>query len=164
MAVISTTAATRPEAIPVAQKLAYGSGNFASLTTGYGISSLANYVFNIALGVNPALVGLALALPRFLDLFTDPLAGYLSDNYRRHFGRRAFIAVGTVASALFFALVWWFPQGLSEHGYFLWLLIFSCAAYTGWSFLSIPWQALGFELTANYHERTRLMAVSTLLG
>jgi glycoside/pentoside/hexuronide:cation symporter, GPH family len=154
----------KSETLSTAQKLAYGSGNFASLTTGYGISSLANYVFNIALGVNPALVGLALALPRFLDLFTDPIAGYLSDNYRRRFGRRTFIAAGTVASAVFFALVWWFPAGLSERGYFLWLLLFSCAAYTGWSLLSIPWQALGFELTDNYHERTRLMAVSTLLG
>ena len=43
------------DTLTAAQKLAYGSGNFASLTTGYGISSLANYVFNIALGVNPAL-------------------------------------------------------------------------------------------------------------
>src|SRR5882724_2413689 len=91
----------RAETIPVAQKLAYGAGNFASLTTGYGISSLANYVFNIALGVNPALVGLALALPRFLDLFTDPVAGYLSDNYRRRFGRRTFIAAGTGEWAFF---------------------------------------------------------------
>lgn len=158
------TRTEQSDTLPTAQKLAYGSGNFASLTTGYGISSLANYVFNIALGVNPALVGMALALPRFLDLFTDPIAGYLSDNYRLRFGRRSFIAVGTVASAFFFASVWWFPTGLSERGYFLWLLLFSCAAYTGWSFLSIPWQALGFELTDNYHERTRLMAVSTLLG
>ncbi len=159
-----TPTKTRSGSLSAGQKLAYGSGNFASLTTGYGISSLANYVFNIALGVNPALVGLALALPRFLDLFTDPLAGYLSDNYRSRFGRRWFIAAGTVASAAFFAMVWWFPLGLSEQGNFLWLLLFSCATYAGWSFLSIPWQALGFELTDDYHERTRLMAVSTLLG
>ena len=152
------------DSLSSAQKVAYGSGNFASLTTGYGISSLANYVFNIALGVNPALVGLALALPRFLDLFTDPIAGYLSDNYRQRYDRRTFIAAGTVVSAVFFAVVWWFPSGLSERGYFLWLLVFSCITYIGWSFLSIPWQALGFELTDSYHERTRLMAVSTFLG
>lgn len=164
MAADSTVAREKSGALSTTQKLAYGSGNFASLTTGYGISSLANYVFNLALGVNPALLGLALALPRLLDLFTDPLAGYLSDTYRSRFNRRSFIAAGVVTSAVFFASVWLFPVGLSERGYFLWLLLFSCATYTGWSFLSIPWQALGFELTESYHERTRLMAVSTFLG
>ncbi|SDS33008.1 MFS transporter [Opitutus sp. GAS368] len=164
MAVTPTSTATRTETLPFGQRLAYASGNFASLTTGYGISSLANYVFNIALGVNPALVGLALALPRLLDLFTDPLAGYLSDTYRQQHDRRSFIALGAVVSSGFFALVWLFPDGMSERGYFLWLLLFSCATYTGWSFLSIPWQALGFELTESYHERTRLMAASTFLG
>jgi len=145
------------------QRLAYASGNFASMTTGYGILSLAPYVFNLGLGVDPALVGLALAAPRGVDLFTDPAAGYLSDRVRRYISRRAFVGWGALFSAVCFALVWWVPAGLSEHGDFNWLLIFSCATAVGWSILSIPWQALGFELTSDYHERTRLMATSTVV-
>lgn len=152
------------EKLPVGQRALYGAGNMASLTTGYGIGSLANYVFNIALGVNPALVGLAQALPRLLDLITDPLAGYLSDALKPRHGRRRLIALGTIVSAVFFAAVWLFPPGLSTNGYFAWLLGFSCLTYVGWSLLSVPWQALGFELAASPHERTRLMAVATFLG
>lgn len=150
--------------VTLTQRWAYGTGSFTSLTAGYGISSLANYIFNIALGVNPALVGVALAVPRFVDLFTDPTAGYLSDSLRERFGRRTFIAVGSSVSAIFFAMVWLYPLGLSEKGYFCWLLGFSCATSLGWSLLSVPWQALGFEITNDYNERTRLMAVSTIMG
>jgi GPH family glycoside/pentoside/hexuronide:cation symporter len=145
------------------QRLAYGSGNFASMTTGYGIVSLAPYVFTLGLGLNPALVGLALAAPRFVDLFTDPAVGILSDRVIGRVSRRAFVGWGSVFSAICFCLVWWFPHGMSERGNFLWLLGFSCATAVGWSLLSIPWQALGFELTSDYHERTQLMAAATVI-
>jgi len=150
--------------LTVRARVAYGVGNFASLTTGYGIGSLANFVFNLGLGVNPALVGMAQAIPRLVDLVTDPLTGHLSDTLRARWGRRVFVAAGAIVSAVFFAAIWLFPTGLSERGYFLWLLGFSCATYIGWSLLSVPWQALGFELTEDYHERTRLMAAATFFG
>jgi GPH family glycoside/pentoside/hexuronide:cation symporter len=151
-------------ALPWSQRIRYGLGNAASLTTGYGIGSLANYVFNLALGVNPALVGLAQAIPRLVDLVTDPVAGYLSDTLKPRYGRTRLIALGTLLSALFFAAVWWFPTGLSATGYFTWLLVFSCLTYVGWWLLSVPWQAMGFELAATAHERTKLMAVATFFG
>ena len=133
------------------------------MTTGYGIVTLAPYVFNLGLGVNPAWVGFALAVPRLVDLFTDPAAGWLSDRWRRRWGRTRFIGVGSVLSAGCFAATWWFPSGWSAHAYFWWLLVFATTTAIGWSILSVPWQALGFELTDNYHERTKLMAASTLI-
>ncbi len=149
--------------LSLVQRWSYAIGNFSSMMTGYGIVTLAPYVFNLSLGVDPALIGVALAVPRFVDLFTDPAAGYLSDRLAAKLSRQAFVGWGALLSALCFAAVWWFPSGLTQHGYFLWLLTFSCATAVGWSFLSIPWQALGFELTSDYHERTRLMAASTLI-
>lgn len=145
------------------QRLAYASGNYANMTTGYGVLTLAPFFFTLSLGVDPALVGLALALPRFVDLFTDPLVGYFSDRVLGRFSRQAFIGAGAAISALFFGLVWWVPVGLSQREDFYWLCGFSCLTAVGWSVLTIPWQALGFELTPDYHERTRLMAISTLV-
>ena len=92
------------------QRFAYGAGGFASITTGYGIDNLANYVVNIALGVNPALLGIAQSIPRLVDLFTE---GYLSDTYWHRLGRRTFIAVGSFVSAAFFASVCLFSLGFS---------------------------------------------------
>lgn len=142
----------------------YGVGNMANLTTGYGVTQLINPVFNLGLGLNPGWIGLAQTAPRLLDIITDPLAGYLCDRLKPRFGRRIFVGFGAIFSAVSFALIWLFPSGLTHAQYFCWLLIFLSLTYLGWSLLAVPWQALGFELTDDYHERTRLMAVSTLFG
>ncbi|WP_438481386.1 MFS transporter [Oleiharenicola lentus] len=150
--------------IPWLPFLAYGSGNIACCVLGYGVGGLANYVFNIGLGVDPVLIGLALALPRAVDLITDPVVGYLSDRFAARWGRRSFIGVGSVFGAIFFTAIWMFPPNLTATGYFLWLLGFSCATYVALSVVQVPLQALGFELTADPNERTRLMAISLSLG
>jgi GPH family glycoside/pentoside/hexuronide:cation symporter len=49
----------------------------------------------------PILVGLALTLIRLYDAFTDPIAGWISDNFRSKFGRRRpFILGAGVISGL----------------------------------------------------------------
>ncbi len=144
--------------------IAYGSGNISCCILGYGIVGLANYVFNIGLGVDPLLVGLALSLPRAIDLVTDPLVGYFSDLYLARFSRQVFIAAGSLAGAGFFAVIWLFPPGLSPNGYFAWLLGFSCATFIALSFVQVPLQALGFELSQEPQDRNRLMAFHLSLG
>ena len=52
------------------------------------INMLAMPIYSIALGVSPALVGLATAIPRLLDAFADPIMGNISDNARTRWGRR----------------------------------------------------------------------------
>jgi len=149
--------------LPFSQAVAYGSGNVAGSLLGWTMAVLLP-VFNLALGVNPALVGVASSLPRLVDLFTDPLAGYLSDSLRRRFRRGFFIAAGSVFGGLFYALLWLFPMGLSPNGYFAWILVITSGALIGWSFVSVPLQALAFEMTEDGNERTRLMAYSTVMG
>jgi hypothetical protein len=48
------------------QRVDNAAGNFANMTTGYGILNLAPYIFDISLRIDPALVGLTLAAPRHL--------------------------------------------------------------------------------------------------
>jgi len=150
--------------LPWLAVIAYGSGNIACCILGYGIAGLANYVFNIGLGVDPFLVGLALSLPRAVDLVTDPLVGYISDLYQARFSRQAFIAAGSLAGAGLFSMIWLFPPGLSVNGYFAWLLGFSCVTFVALSFVQVPLQALGFELSQEPEDRNRLMAFHLSLG
>ena len=144
--------------------MAYGVGNVACTIAAFGISMLAPYVFNLELGMSPALLGLALSLPRFVDLFTDPMAGYLADRVRLPNGRRLFIALGSIFAALSFGATWWFPAGLSMAGYFAWLLVFGCLSYTGLSAIAVPLQALAYDMSADGYQRTRLMMVSLFMG
>src|ERR1700729_3380332 len=115
---------TKPEApaekLPLSQTLAFGVGNMANQIFDSGIQYIVLQVFNISLGVNPFLVGLAQSVARGVDLFTDPLAGYLSDSLRHRFGLRFYLAMGSVVGGICFALIWLFPLGLSPTAYFTW--------------------------------------------
>jgi len=115
--------------------------------------------------VSPALVGLLGALPRLTDAFTDPLMGYISDHTRSKWGRRRpYIFVGAIAAGLIFALLWQLPEGRSETFYFWFFLVGSLVFYLAYTVFATPWVALGYELTPDYHERTRLMGVQNFFS
>ncbi len=122
-------------------------------------------VLNLGLGMNPALVGLLGAIPRLTDAFTDPIMGYISDNTRSRWGRRRpYIFAGALLAGLTFALLWHLPDGRSETFYFWYFLIGSIIFYLAYTIFATPWVALGYELTPDYHERTRLMGVQNFMG
>lgn len=156
---------TRPEdRIPFGHKVAYGAGAFVNNLLSAASGSMM-IVLNLGLGMNPALVGMLGAIPRLTDAFTDPLMGYISDNARTRWGRRRpFIFTGIFAAAILFALLWQLPGGKSEDFYFWWFLIGSILFYAGYTWWVTPWVALGYELTPDYHERTRLMGTQNFIG
>ena len=115
--------------------------------------------------MNPALVGLLGALPRLTDAITDPLMGYISDKTRSRWGRRRpYIFVGAIAVGIVYALLWQLPADKSESFYFWYFLTGSLIFYLGYTVFATPWVALGYELTPDYHERTRLMGVQNFIG
>jgi GPH family glycoside/pentoside/hexuronide:cation symporter len=156
---------TKPEdRIPLAKKIAYGLGAFVNNLLAAAIGGM-TIVLNLGLGMNPALVGLLGALPRLMDALTDPLMGYISDHTRSRWGRRRpYIFVGAIAAGLIYALLWQLPEGKSEEYYFWFFLIGSLVFYLAYTVFATPWVALGYELTPDYHERTRLMAVQNFMG
>ena len=155
---------TAPEdRIPVGEKIAYGMGAFVNNLLASAIGGM-TIVLNLGLGMNPALVGLLGALPRLTDAITDPLMGYISDNTRSRWGRRRpYIFCGAIAVGLLFALLWQLPEGRSENFYFWFFLIGSFLFYLAYTVFVTPWVALGYELTPDYHERTRVFGARLLL-
>ena len=157
--------ATAPaDRIPVHQKVVYGLGAFVNNLLAAASGGMM-IVLNLGLGMNPALVGLLGALPRLWDAMTDPVMGYVSDNTRTRWGRRRpYIFVGAITAGLTFALLWHLPEGRSESFYFWYFLIGSMVFYLAYTVFATPWVALGYELTPDYHERTRLMGVQNFMG
>jgi len=157
--------ATSPaDRIPVHQKLVYGLGAFVNNLLAAASGGMM-IVLNLGLGMNPALVGLLGAIPRLTDAFTDPIMGYISDNTRSRWGRRRpYIFAGALLAGLTFALLWHLPEGRSETFYFWYFLIGSIIFYLAYTIFATPWVALGYELTPDYHERTRLMGVQNFMG
>jgi glycoside/pentoside/hexuronide:cation symporter, GPH family len=156
---------TAPEdRIPFRHKLIYGLGAFVNNLLAGAIGGMI-IVLNLGLGMNPALVGLLGALPRLFDAMTDPLMGYISDHTRSRWGRRRpYIFVGAISVGIVYALLWQLPEGRSESFYFWYFLIGSLIFYAAYTVYATPWVALGYELTPDYHERTRLMGVQNFIG
>jgi glycoside/pentoside/hexuronide:cation symporter, GPH family len=156
---------TAPEdRIPFHLKLVYGLGAFVNNLLAAAIGGMV-IVLNLGLGMNPALVGLVSAIPRLTDAFTDPMMGYISDTTRSRWGRRRpYIFIGAIASGIIFALLWQLPAGKSEAFYFWYFLGGSLLFYLAYTVFATPWVALGYELTPDYHERTRLMGTQNFIG
>ncbi len=150
--------------IPLPKKIIYGLGAFVNNLLAAAIGGM-SIVLNLGLGMNPALVGLLGALPRLIDAFTDPLMGYISDHTRSRWGRRRpYIFAGAISVGVIFVLLWQLPHGQSESYYFWYFLIGSLVFYLAYTVFATPWVALGYELTPDYHERTRVMAVQSFMG
>lgn len=137
----------------------YGPGGFAENISVNAVAQLVNPIFAIALGVDPVLVGWAMAIPRFVDAFTDPLMGSISDNFKSRFGRRRpFIAFGAFLSGLCVAALWWTPETASKDFQFYWLVAFLLISTIGTTSFAVPYVALGMESASSKHERTVWMA------
>jgi glycoside/pentoside/hexuronide:cation symporter, GPH family len=161
----SSRSVTAPEdRIRLTHKLAYGAGAFVNNLLAAASGGMM-IVLNLGLGLNPALVGLLGALPRLTDAFTDPVMGFISDNTRSRWGRRRpYIFWGAIAAGLIFALLWQLPRGRSDEFYFVFFLVGSILFYGGYTVFATPWVALGYELTPDYNERSRLMGAQNFIG
>ncbi len=96
-------------------KFCYGVGNISIMMGKLAPRELAMPIYNVLLGVSPTAMGLVLALGRFIDAFTDPLTGNVSDRTKSPWGRRRpFIFLGVIFVGLFFTTLWWFP-GVCHH-------------------------------------------------
>jgi GPH family glycoside/pentoside/hexuronide:cation symporter len=118
-----------------------------------------------AFGMDPFLAGLLGGLPRIFDAITDPIMGYISDNTQSRFGRRRpYIFVGAILSGVLFAVLWQLnPENTQEYN-FWYFLILSLVYLIGNTMFSTPLIGLGYEMSSDYNERTRLMAFSQIVG
>jgi beta-glucosidase len=156
---------TAPEdRVKFTHKVIYGLGAFVNNLLAAAIGGMM-IVLNLGLGMNPAVVGLLGGLPRVVDALTDPLMGFISDHTRSRWGRRRpYIFWGAITSGIVFALLWQLPEGKSETFYFIYFLIGANLFYLAYTVFATPWVALGYEMTPDYHERTRLMGVQNFIG
>lgn len=147
------------------EKASYACGAIP-FTLGYMVlGQLALPIFNLTLGQSATMVGVALALGRLWDAFSDPFMGSISDNARTRWGRRRpFILLGGILCALAFFVLWSVPQALGEWAQFAWIMACILLFYTATTVFSVPWLSLGYELNPDPVERTRLQAWRTYFG
>lgn len=150
--------------IPHLQKLAYASGMLVNNLQAAALPAMM-VVLNLGLGLDPRLVGIIGFLPRIFDAVSDPVMGHVSDNTRSKWGRRRpYIFAGAIAAGLVFMGMWQFPDGCSRTFYFWFFLIGLITYFLTYTVYATPFVAFGYEMTPDYHERTRLHAFANAAG
>lgn len=118
-----------------------------------------------AFGMDPFLAGLLGGLPRLFDALTDPIMGFISDNTNSTWGRRRpYVFIGAILSGVFFILLWQLDETNTVTYNFWYFLIMSMVFLIGNTMFATPLIGLGYEMTDDYNERTRLMAFSQTIG
>ncbi len=146
------------EHVPRLRKLAYGFGGLSDFFYLNVVSALAVPIYTVALKMDPMLIGIALALPKIIGAITDPVVGGISDNTRSKWGRRrGFILMGAILGGILLPFAW-MPPVPSQTGMFVYLCVFLGVFAIGNSVFSVPYGALGLELSTHYDERTRVLA------
>jgi GPH family glycoside/pentoside/hexuronide:cation symporter len=148
-----------PDKVPAEAKAAYALGGTTDIFGHWLYNSFANPVFNVFLGLTPTQVSLSLGASRFMDAFTDPLFGWISDNTRTRWGRRRpFILIGSILAGVGLPCLFMASSSWSTTQIFWFMLISACLYAPIISSYNMPYQSLGAELTPDYNERTSVLS------
>ncbi len=150
--------------VPIGQKMAFGAGHFV-LNMLPGALGFFMFFLLTAFGIDPLYAGILGALPRLFDALSDPIMGFITDNTKSRWGRRRpYIFVGAILSGILFALSWQMYPENSQLYNFWYFLTLSILFLAGNTMYATPLVGLGYEMTSDYNERTRLMAFSNTVG
>ena len=150
--------------VPMTQKVAFGLG------------MLANQLFPAMLGIFMVIlidklgfpgwmVSVIYFVPKLFDAITDPIMGFITDNTKSKWGRRRqYVIVGGILTGISFAFMWQLYASNSINFNFYYFLLVSLGFYLGITIFSVPFVAMGYEMSDDFHERTSIMATSQLIG
>ena len=150
--------------IPMGQKVAFGVGMLSNqmFPAALGIFMV---ILVQSLGMSPFLWGLIFFLPKLVDCVTDPIMGFISDRTVSRWGkRRPYVFIGAILSGLSYMAMWQLSADNSQLYNFVYFLCWSSVFFIGLTIFSVPYVAMGYEMSDDYHERTRLMAVAQWIG
>ncbi len=160
-----------PHKVTWREKLGWGCGGWADNYTFNVVLILYMYIYVDYFKMDPVLVGLAVAIPRFFDAITDPILGNWSDNFRSRWGRRRpLIVLGAILCGVLLPLHW-LPPFLGtvrnpwySNGPFIFFTTMGCVYAVAYTIFIVPYTALGFELSDDYEERTHVLCWRRYLG
>ena len=151
-----------PSPISWRMKWAFGLGSSAESIVITTTSAFLMLFYNQVRGLDPASIGIALAIGLAANAVFDPLIGSWSDRTRSRWGRRhPFMFASILPAALLFWGLFNPPSGLGTTGQLVWLGVLNVLLLQAMTTFHTPHLALGGEMSEDYLERTSIMNVNT---
>ncbi|MGB3605488.1 MFS transporter [Gordonia sp. (in: high G+C Gram-positive bacteria)] len=129
-------------------------------TGGFGVlpGLVLAYYLTDTLGVAALLASFVVVIPKLVDVIVNPIIGARSDRQSRRSGSRTGLMwIGTTALLPAFILIFSAPANASPWVGAAWVLVFFTIAAVAYACFQVPYIAIPTDLTADYHERTRLI-------
>lgn len=150
--------------VALGQKIAFGIGMFANQMFPAILG-----IFMVVLVEDLKFTGLMWAMiylfPRLFDAITDPIMGFISDNTKSKWGRRRiYVIIGGLVMGVSYIFMWQLFKDNSVQYNFWYFFIWSVVFYLGLTFFSVPYVAMGYEMSDDFHERTSIMAIAQWIG
>lgn len=150
--------------VPFGQKIAFGAGMLANQMFPAAISIFI-VVLVQSLGFPGWMWGVVSLVPRLFDAITDPIMGFISDNTKSKWGRRRqYVFLGAIIMGISFIIMWQLFKENSMDYNFYYFLFWSLLFYLGLTIFSVPYVAMGYEMSEDFHERTSIMATAQFIG
>lgn len=145
-------------------KVTYGFGAMAYGIKDGGFSYFLLLFYSTVVGLEPGMVGLAIFIALVADAVSDPVVGYVSDNWRSRWGRRhPFMYASAIPVAVSYFMLW-NPPDWGNTGLFWYLVTLSIVIRTFITLYETPSSSLMPELTRDYVERTSFQAYRVFFG
>ena len=91
--------------------------------------------------------------------------GFISDNTKSRWGRRRqYVFIGAIVMGIAFIVMWQLYRENGINYNFTYFLLWSFVFYLGLTIFSVPYVAMGYEMSSDFHERTSIMAVAQWIG
>jgi Na+/melibiose symporter-like transporter len=168
--------------LPLRKKLLYAWPGFAYYAMRYLRSTQMKKFYTDHVGVPVWWIALVVSIAVSIDALSDPLIGFLSDTCRweRHgepMRRRPFIAVGSLVMGALYLPLWGIclsedncmankPTVCEDQseisGPAIFFMLFYVLYFCSLALVSVPYEALGAELTPDHGDRSNLMALYTI--
>ena len=150
--------------VPMGQKIAFGFGMLANQMFP-AVISIFIVVLVQNLGFPGWMWGVVSLVPRLFDAITDPIMGFISDNTKSKWGRRKqYVLLGAIIMGISFIIMWQLYKDNTVDYNFTYFLLWSLVFYVGLTIFSVPYVAMGYEMSNDFHERTNIMAVAQFIG
>lgn len=137
----------------------YGGGAFVVISTFFTV------FLTKALGMPTALAGTIPLVGKIWDAVTDPVMGNIADRTRSKFGaKRFYILIGSVISAVTFALMWIPLYAAGPTGQYIFYILMYMLFSTGFTIVMVPYNALLPDMVEDYTVRAKFSGVRMIFS